>query len=365
MINPERLRQIRELRGFSQVDLAAKVSVHDSLIAQVEAGYKQPSERLLELIALATGFPPSYFRQPSGVEFPFGSLLFRAHSAVTMYERLEAYRYAQILFETAEKLSRRLKPYPLRLPTGILNPTDAAQATRSDLGLSPDRPIKHLINAIEKGGISVFAIPTVLEKRDAFSAWVGVENPRPAIFLSGGKPYDRIRFSVAHELGHLVMHLSKQGSAREIECQADQFAAEFLMPAQGIRDELVPPVTLTTLANLKTRWGTSIQALILRARDLTVISPRQCRYLFQQLSARGWKTLEPVLGVTVEKPRAFRKMAETLYGLPINYKRLAEDVCLSPTFVRELMEVHADISEVAPKPSPNSNSSRVLHLKRI
>ena len=79
---------------------------------------------------------------------------------------------------------------------------------------------------------------------------------------------DRRRFSVAHELGHLVLHQFPQGAPRVLEQQADAFAEAFLLPEAAMREALVPPITLTTLADLKTRWGVSLQALIRRALTL-------------------------------------------------------------------------------------------------
>jgi hypothetical protein len=62
--------------------------------------------------------------------------------------------------------------YPAnRLPSVSADPAAAAGVTRSALGLSPDRPIPHLIHAIEKSGGVVLAIPTALERRDAFCTW--------------------------------------------------------------------------------------------------------------------------------------------------------------------------------------------------
>jgi Zn-dependent peptidase ImmA (M78 family) len=148
--------------------------------------------------------------------------------------------------------------------------------------------------------------------------------------------------SIAHELGHLVMHKPIVNPVREIEEQAFQFAAEFLMPANRMRLEIVPPVTLDTLASLKQRWGTSIAALILRARDLEIIKQRKYMELFQQLSARGWRTREPrMFDVAVEKPRAVRQIAEIVYGEPIRYKKLAEDVGMRENFVRAIIEAHS------------------------
>ncbi|MEJ7842636.1 MAG: ImmA/IrrE family metallo-endopeptidase [Rubrobacter sp.] len=127
---------------------------------------------------------------------------------------------------------------------------------------------------------------------------------------------------------------------------ANRFASEFLLPEQSIRHELYPPITLSGLSKLKPRWGVSIQALIRRAYTLEIITQRQYKYLFQKLSARGWRTKEPdELAVKVEKPRAARQMAELLYGVPygdqIDFKKLAEDVNLTEQFVKEILDAHA------------------------
>ena len=343
MVNGERLRQARELCGFTQTELAELIQVEQPLIAQVEGGKKQPSERILEAIALATGFPPSFFKQMNGSDFPAGSLLFRAHAFVGKLQRAQAHRYAEVLYEAVEKMERGIKTLPLRLPRVAGPPTEAARITRSELGLSPDRPVPHVINVLEKGGVLVLALPVVLEGRDAFSGWAGLDPAKPVIVVSGGKPGDRIRFSVSHELGHLVMHRGWQGDPKELEQQANSFAAEFLLPEEGIRYDLVPPVTLTSLAELKPKWGVSLQALIRRAKDLEIISLRQYRYHFEQLGARGWRLREPSnLALPVEKPRAFRKMAELLYGHPVDVRKFAEGLTLSPTFLRNILEAHDD-----------------------
>ena len=80
-----------------------------------------------------------------------------------------------------------------------------------------------------------------------------------------------------------------------------------------MRAELMPPITLTTLAALKARWGVSLQALIRRAQTLDLLTPSQYRSLSAQLGARGWRTREPI-AVPVERPRALRQLAELLYA---------------------------------------------------
>jgi Zn-dependent peptidase ImmA (M78 family)/transcriptional regulator with XRE-family HTH domain len=344
MVNGERLRQARELCGLTKTQLAELVHIERPLVAQIEGGKKQPSERILVAIALATGFPPSFFKQQvNGPDFSARSLLFPASAVVGKVQHAQAHRCGEVLYEVVEKMRKRFKTFPVRLPRVVRSPTVAARMTRSELGLSPDRPIPNVVDVMEQGGLLILALPFMLKGRDGFSGWAGFEETKPVIVVSGGGPGDRIRFSVAHELGHLVMHRGWLAEPWKLEPQANCFAAELLLPEEGIRCDLVPPVTLTSLAKLKPKWGVSLQTLIRRAKDLGIVSLRQYRYLFEQLGARGWRLQEPShLALPVEKPRALIKMAESLYGRPIDVRRFSDAMLLSPTFLRNVLEAHED-----------------------
>jgi Zn-dependent peptidase ImmA (M78 family) len=230
------------------------------------------------------------------------------------------------------------------------DPVSAARSTRSDLGLSPDRPIPQLTKVIENCGVVVIAVAVELPKGDAFSVWAGHELARPVVVLLRIRSGDRLRYSLAHEVGHLVMHQARQGTRLELESQANQFAAEFLMPEVTMRYELVQPVTLTSLAKLKVRWGVAIQALVKRAFDLSIITPRQYRYLNDHVAMLGWKTQEPKeLEIPLERPRALKQIAELLYGRPIDFKKMADEMLVTPTFLEEILEVHADKVQRSPE----------------
>lgn len=282
-----------------------------------------------------------------------GTLQFRGRTSMSAAQRAQAYQYAKTIYEGVQKMAERINERSVRLPRLDDNPDTAARVARTALGLAPDEPIKHLTNALERGGVLVLALPVKLEKREAYSLWTGADLDKPVIVVTDGSPGDRLRLSIAHELGHLVMHQAPKGDLKTIEREAYRFAGEFLVPEQAIRDELIPPVTLTSLARLKPRWRVSMGALAQRARDLEIITPRQFTYLRKQLTKRGWHKNEPSsLAVPIEKPRAVRKMAELLYGNPIDYKRLASDTNLTEQFVKEIIEAHADRNEL---------SSRVEH----
>jgi Zn-dependent peptidase ImmA (M78 family)/transcriptional regulator with XRE-family HTH domain len=340
MINPARLQQARELRGWTQTALAQQVGVHQSAIAQFETGRIQPSPAVLDAISRATEFPPAFFTRPSGPAFPLGSLRFRARAAMAARQRRQAWWYAHTLYELMASMAARAElPVPC-LPRLDSDPVAAAAVTRQALGLAPDQPIGPLIRTLERGGVWVLAIPVPLPQRDACSAWAGGDGATPVLVVAATTAGDRRRFSVAHELGHLVLHQILQGSLHELERQADLFAEAFLLPEAAMREALVPPITLTTLADLKARWGVSLQALIRRALTLKCLTPSQYRSLYAQLGARGWRTQEPI-AVPVERPRALRQLAELLCGQPLETQRLADAMGLDPSFVQDLLEAHA------------------------
>jgi Zn-dependent peptidase ImmA (M78 family)/DNA-binding XRE family transcriptional regulator len=340
MITPARLQQARELRGWTQTALAQQVGVHPSAIAQLETGRIQPSPAVLDAIGRATGFPPAFFTRPSGPALPPGSLRFRARAAMTARQRRQAWWYAQTLYELMASMAVQTEYPTPRLPRLDGDPEAAAAVTREALGLAPDRPIGPLLRTLERSGVWVLAIPVPLPRRDACSAWAGGDGATPVLVVAATPAGDRRRFSVAHELGHLVLHQIPEGPPHALERQADAFAEAFLLPAAAMREALVPPITLTTLADLKARWGVSLQALIRRALTLECVTPSQYRSLSAQLGARGWRTREPV-AVPVERPRALRQLAELLYGRPINYPQLAHEAGLDPTFVQTILDAHA------------------------
>lgn len=358
MIHPDRIRQAREVRGLTQTELAEAAGINQSAVAQYEAGRVQPTEPVLTAIALRTGFPPSFFYKGPPPEFPLGSLLFRSLRDTSARDRTQARRFGEITYECAIQMADQVRTVnPLRLPRvepGV-GAEQAAELTRASLGLSPDSPIRHVVNLIERAGVLVLALPIALPKRDAFSLWTLESQPKPVIVLSGQVPGDRLRFSVSHELGHLVMHHAIKGSLPAVERDANRFAAAFLMPEPGMRAEILRPVTLGSLAELKPRWGASIQALTMRAQALGIISDGQTQALFQSLSAKGWRTSEPI-DLPIEKPRAFRKMAELLYGVPVDTKRLAADTSLPISLVSDLVASHAGVNDMPRKTAPDDRN---------
>jgi len=260
--------------------------------------------------------------------------------SLTARDLARAHRLAQTLFECAQKIGEHVTHIPLRLPHFSEDAAAAARLTRAELGLPLDSPLAHVTNVLERAGVLVVALPMAMEDMDAFSLWAGREGQQPVIAALSGRPGARQRFSLSHELGHLVVHRVLRGTVRQVEAEADKFAGEFLLPEIAIRRELVPPVTLTLLASLKQKWQVSMQALIMRALELRIITERQRRYLLQQMALRGWGGRNEPIEIPSEKPRLLRQMAEMLYGKPIDYKALASETNLPEALIKEWLAAY-------------------------
>jgi len=330
IIYGSRIEQARKLTGLTQRELAEKVGVNQSAIAFYEKEKTTPSEDIVKGIAEATGFLPAFFERIPIDGFSKGSLSYRAYKSVTAKEEDKAYLNAKLLYEHLGIMAKSFVLPKLQLPIIRERPETSAEITRAALGVSPDVPINNLTYLLEKNGIIILPLPVFLRKIDAFSTWIYLQDDkRPLIAESFGKSGDRIRFSIAHEVGHLVMHNPPKSSIKSMEKEANDFASAFLMPKSIMRNEFTQPVNLFSIAELKLKWRVSMQALIFRAKTLRIITDRQATYLFSQMSARGWRIKEPNnLNIPVEKPQLFRKLIEGLYDSPEKY---ASDMGMSDT----------------------------------
>lgn len=343
IISGERVKQARELKSMTQAALAKSVGVSQAAIAQIESGAFLASSDLIHEIARRTGQPIQFFSQEPAPEFPVGSLLFRSHRAMAKGELTTTYRHAQLAYELYMRLRAKLRSIPVHIP--MLPKVDtvmAAQETRKALGIRPDVPIPHLLNLLEWNGVIAVVVPHI-HSSEAFSLW---HRECPIVSLSADRSGDRARLSLAHELGHLVLH-ADQSRFEVDDSEADDFAGEFLMPEAAIKQELRSPVTLSSLAALKPRWRVSIQALVVRAKEIDLITDRQYRYLFQQLSSLGMRKNEPV-EIVPEQPRALRQMAEMLYGNPIDFRLMAHEMAMDSDDLRSMISYCAGKGEDPP-----------------
>ncbi|MGH3795286.1 MAG: helix-turn-helix domain-containing protein [Pseudonocardiaceae bacterium] len=349
----ERIRAIRQLVGISQVDLARAAHVSQPLISQIENGAREASREVLELIAEATATPLSFFYIVPP-DIPLGTLRFRKMCGAKAGDT----KRVKVLFDEAYRvltdlLSEVNYPRP-DLPVALAEPSPQdiekiATATREALQLSDDGPIRHITRACERAGVAVvpLTLPSVGDDEEeavghfGVSCWLSKDEPAVIGYFSGG-PGDRQRYTIAHELGHLVLH-SKRRAVRDPEQEANYFAGALLVPEHRAREMFADDVTLGSLQQMKASWGVSIQALIMRGANLGLIDDKRKLSLFKQISSRGWRKNEPVT-VHPEEPLLAWKLLTRKFGAPLQYSRAVDELGLGAVVLRSLI----------PKPSTAS-----------
>ncbi|MGW3448358.1 ImmA/IrrE family metallo-endopeptidase [Streptomyces sp. NPDC001076] len=282
--------------------------------------YSMPRLRLRAL-AQHLRFPEEFFRKEPIQPIHRGSLLFRSKKSIRMAEVDALAAFAEMSYELLAALSEYATQPPLRIPPKIrsgTSPEEAARITRAALDLPENEPIRHVIHAVERAGVPVIVADIKMPdaRHDAFSVWGGEFQEQPLIVAQPVNSWERIRWSVAHELGHLILHRGTAGEVNEDE--ANRFANEFLYPSEMLRLEWPEGPTLTSLMPLKQRWQISLAALVKHGQNNKLIEDYRVSGLFKQLSARkdpntgvtwriqepGWSDQQP------ERPRLISVMTE-------------------------------------------------------
>lgn len=297
VVQPERITQARLLKGLTKKEVAVRLGVSPAAVAQWESGVKSPTSENLAGLAKELGFPISAFQQPmpAGIQASC-PLSFRAPSKSTT-KRLNqqseefAKSVAELYAWMREKVSLPEADL-IDIPTAAVTPEQAAEQCRRAWNLS-DRPIRQLGELLESKGIILVKTKLGNTKADAFSCVIGRQ---PFIFLgSSKKDKARTRFDAAHELAHLILHqdreekyLSDSEDHQQMEQEANAFASAFLMPRNTFSKEVFD-TTLNGFLRLKERWGVSVQAMVVRAKDLGLIDKQRMTELYRQMSAKGWR----------------------------------------------------------------------------
>ena len=204
----------------------------------------------------------------------------------------------------------------------------------------PNGPIKNLAHYAEKAGCIIFVADLGKTPIDGLS--INFPDTPPCIFLKKDQPPDRMRLTLAHEIGHLIMH---QVPNNHMENEAYAFASALLMPREDIYNYLINiHKDLEQLASLKKYWKVSMQAIARRAYELGAISEYNYRSIMIQFSSRHWRIQEPVhLDIYSDTPETINQILNLhREGLGYSIDELAELVCMRPDEMKEFFNLLND-----------------------
>jgi Zn-dependent peptidase ImmA (M78 family)/transcriptional regulator with XRE-family HTH domain len=301
-----RLRAARELAGLSQAQLARKVGLTPAAISQFESAATRPSTETISLLSRELDVPVGFFHEPMSDSHDG---FFRSLRRTSVTDRRRARAIALVAHDLVVGAAAAgrfpaldLPPLPVRgLDVPAAKIEQSAAEFRSLWGI-PSGPVANVVELLEGHGIAVIRLPLGTADVDAFSLPFA---DHPVVVLGTDKDdRARSRFDGTHELGHLAIHGLQIWGVKEVETQAHQFAAAFLMPAEEIRDQLPTTVDWPTLFELKRYWQVSLAALLMRAKTLGRMSENTYLTAIKAASARGWRRIEPVPLGRPEQPRS-------------------------------------------------------------
>ena len=176
---------------------------------------------------------------------------------------------------------------PFEISGGAEHLELAARAIRNEWGLGT-HPLPNMFDLFEKRGIRVLTFYAT--STDGFSAQVSGEGGEyfPVVGVHATHWGERQRYTLAHELGHLVLTPPKTDPERLM----NQFAGAFLLPAEELRAALGKrrgSLSWAELTWLKRLYGVSMQALTYRCHDLGIIERSQFEVLFGEFEKQGWR----------------------------------------------------------------------------
>lgn len=310
-----RLQRARKAAGLSLRDLGERVGVSHAAIKKYEDGITMPSSDILIKLSRSLNVRSEYFFRPGSVDLD--GIEYRKRSSLPK-KRLDA-----ITHEVMDQIERRVElenlfPQSPVQPFATVGGLDSSITTMDQIEGVADRvreawslgfdPIPDLIDVLETHGIRVFMIDAGADSKfDGLAARVAA---MPIVVVGRHWPGDRQRFTLAHELGHLMLE-GRLANDLDEEKACHRFAGAFLFPRASVLQELGErrnAVELKELGLLKEEFGLSMAGILYRARDLGVISPAYLEERLKWFRFKGWFRGEPGRSYPGEKAHVFEQL---------------------------------------------------------
>ena len=359
----DRLKLARKKAGLSLRDLSGAMEnrVTAQAIGKYERSESIPSSGVLVALSKALGVSLGYLLDSQGIAL--GGVEFRSKANTSARDRAKVEtevlewieRYLQI--ETVLELDSAEWQCPVARLRKLPSAGDAeglADEVREQWKLGID-PIPNMTELLEEKGLKVLTIP-LPDRVSGFTCLVNrpkAQGDLPVIVVNDRFSLERRRLTLAHELAHRLIDTDSLPDKEE-ERAANVFAGAFLMPRAHLLREVGKhrnALGYKELIDLKRLYRVSGAALLMRLRQLDVISEGILVYIFQTIG-RGWRSQEPQELEGAEKRGQHER---ALRFERLCYRALAEEL-ISLSKAAELLRLPVPEVEAGLKGPQNANA---------
>ena len=337
----DKVKVARQISSMTITDLSSKIDISKQAISQIEHEEIEPKTETLFKIANTLGFPVNFFTTPYYEKLDCFNTFFRALRSTSVLSKNKYNEKTKLLLLIYDFLEEFLDMPALDVPKKQeffdetvdteLNYDLIASYVRDVWGLGR-RPIWNMVDLLEQHGIIMSVLKDESDKIDAFT-FVDNKNNTKRFCVKLEKKKNNMKrrnFSIAHELGHIILHSDIQQtddesiSITEQEKQANNFAAAFLLPKDEFNAALKYPKRFEHYLELKSKWHVSIKAMLNRAKELERISQeeyisliKKYNYYISRFNKDG-ERLEPLDNdIPLDKPELFETALKTLFRAEI------------------------------------------------
>ena len=353
---PYKLKEARLSRGYTSTALAELFGLQKQTISKYELGQCNPSSDVVEKYCRILNFPIEYFLNDENEIKGKSAVFFRSLKSADSQIREEIKTRLIWTNRIYQHTNNFIEYPPLNLPDlgellndelDIYKIEEIATSLRDYWKLG-DEPIKNLAMTLELNGI-VLCVSNIAETNvDACSQTIN----DTAIFFIRRNDISacRLRFDLAHELGHLILHSAitkEEMQCKEVldrvEKEANMFASAFLLPRDKFGKEVLS-ISLDHFINLKSRWKVSISAMIYRCSELGIFNEAQVLYLRKAISAKKWRKIEPLDDIIIrEKPNLIANAIKIIIEQGLETKHLLKSLFkLSSDDITQLFDLPND-----------------------
>ena len=324
----QRLTALLSIRGLTQAELATRLGVGQPFLSHIVRGVRPMPPSMVLAACREFGLPSAFFTV-TATAADLGPATFRKNSRATARDEARVVT----LYDEAARLFRGVSEVSGYHVADLPDPSEydddaerVAELLRAASGLGAEDPVPNATRTLERLGIGVVDNLDGVEGVDGLDeesrghtavSRPSRHNPRPMIAMVADVPGAVKRLTLLHEVGHLIFDrdlTAPINSTRSVEeKRAYRFAGAFLLPERVVRARVSETLNLHGYLPIKAGYGISVGAIIMRARDLGVLSADRARSLQIQWSSQGWRHNEPV-AVADEKPLLLGQALRQAYG---------------------------------------------------
>lgn len=355
----DKLRLARLLKGLTLKELGDAVSASRQFIHQLEGGDRQPPEDMLFALCEVLSVKRAFFYEKFDNDVKLEQCHFRKRKTTPVGLANRVCSYSTVFEELVKFLSEYIEFPEPNIPD-LSNDSDcysnleietAAENCRKHWGLGLDNPVASVTNVLENAGVVITSFSGVSEKVDALSLY----RKHPIIIRNDAKESPcRLRFDLAHECGHFVLHNGVETGDSVTESEADRFASAFLFPRSAFIKEFPRRFFANSEASwqpiyqLKVRWGMSLKALIYRAHFLKLITSQQYRAANVRLSKTGQTKVERYDShIPKEEPQLLKSSVELLNeGVGLSFHKIAECLHIDAEMLSTMTGIPIPVEEI-------------------